>query len=520
MKRHDGRRLRSPVVRPVAAGLAVIAAGSVIVISIVEGIGSTDARSTGASAKPTSGSVFTASGIELIDGVDVPAAGLWPVTVRPDAGTVEGIKCVADGQYLGTDDTAPYSFGAAVPEGGEHELRCTVLGDADGKTRVRVRYTVGAGSPPTTNGSVGQSAPATPAAPTPRTIPSGVLAPTPSGVPASTGPVGTEVVVSDAAGLQRALRDAHPGTSIYLEDGVYSGKEVRDPSGQEPGRFVGTASGTAAAPIVVHGSRAAVLDGGGTGGGYALHLKGADYWRLQGFTVQSASKGIVLDGSNHNVIDGVHVTDIGAEGIHFRAFSSDNLLTNSTVDNTGVDSPNFGEGVYLGSARSNWETYSGGAPDNSDRNQIINNTIVDTAAENVDIKEGSSNGVVRANYLGGNRIASKNSADSWIDVKGNGYLIDSNHGVTDPRPTITGCGDPKGDSGSDKNPFCDGMQVHVILDGWGQNNTFTNNLLEVNAPGSGIWLQNTAVPLHNLIACSNEVTGARAGFYATNHYSP
>ena len=231
MKRHDGRWLRSPVVRPVAAGLAVIAAGSVIVISIVEGIGSTDARSTGASAKPTSGSVFTASGIELIDGVDVPAAGLWPVTVRPHAGTVEGIKCVADGQYLGTDDTAPYSFErTAVPEGGEHELRCTVLGRTlTGETRVRVRtIPLARDRADDKNGSVGQSCPATPAAPTPRTIPSGVLAPSSSGVPASTGPVGTEVVVSDAAGLQRALRD-HPGTSIYLEDGVYSGKEIPDP---------------------------------------------------------------------------------------------------------------------------------------------------------------------------------------------------------------------------------------------------------------------------------------------------
>ena len=187
------------------------------------------------------------------------------------------------------------------------------------------------------------------------------------------------------------------------------------------------------APIVLQGSRAAILDGGGTGGGYALHLKSANHWRLQGFTVRSAAKRIVLDRSNHNVIDGVHVTNIGDEGIHFRGFSSHNLLVNSAMDNTGVDSPNCGESVYIGSAQSNWETHSGGEPDNSDRNQIIANTVVDTAAENIDIKEGwrdHRTGVVRGNYLGGDKIASKNSADSWIEIKGNGYLIDSNHGVT------------------------------------------------------------------------------------------
>ena len=269
--------------------------------------------------------------------------------------------------------------------------------------------------------------------------------------------------MSDAAGLQKALLAARPGMTITLTDGSYRGKEVRDPSGQEPGRFVTVASGTAAAPIILQGSRQAILDGDGTGGGYALHLKGANYWQLRGFTIESASKGIVLDGSNHNVIDGVHVTNIGAEGVHFRSFSSDNLLTNSTVDNTGVDAPNYGEGVYIGSANSNWQRYTSGEPDNSDRNQVIDNTITDTAAENIDIKEGTSDGVVRGNDLGGDKIASKNSADSWIDVKGNGYLIDSNHGVTTPRPNTTECGDPKGEPDSAKNPFCDGLQVHVAL---------------------------------------------------------
>lgn len=187
------------------------------------------------------------------------------------------------------------------------------------------------------------------------------------------------------------------------------------------------------------------------------------------------------------------------------------------MEHTGVRSPNYGEGVYLGSAQSNWPKYSAGEPDRSDRNRILDNTITDTAAENVDVKEGSSNGVVRGNHLGGNGIASKNSADSWIDVKGNGYLIDANVGTTAARPGTTECGDPTKKAG--RNPFCDGMQVHVILDGWGRDNSFTGNALTVNAPGAGIWLQNSSVALHNVISCDNRVVGAAAGAYATNHYT-
>jgi hypothetical protein len=95
---------------------------------------------------------------------------------------------------------------------------------------------------------------------------------------------------------------------------------------------------------------------------------------------------------------------------------------------------------------------------------------------------------VRANYQGGDKIASKNSADSWIEVKGNGYLLDANHGVTSPRPNTSECGNPKGDPGSTENAFCDGVQVHVILDGWGQNNTFTKQ----RAGSECSWVRNLA----------------------------
>lgn len=339
------------------------------------------------------------------------------------------------------------------------------------------------GSPSSTSASTSAATPGLPA--------------TGSTTPAASGS-GREVRVRDAATLQAALAVAHPGTTITLADGTYRGDSVRGGHPEEPGRFVASSAGTAAAPITLRGSRRAVLDGGGPDGGYGLHLRGADYWRLEGFTVSSASKGIVLDGSSHVSITGVRVTDIGAEGVHFRSFSSANILSRSQVDHTGVSKPNFGEGVYVGSATSNWGTYSRGGPDTSDRNQIIDNQITATAAENIDVKEGSTGGILRGNTMDGSDLAGKNSADSWVDIKGNDYTVQGNRGA---------------------HTLLDGFQVHVQLDGWGRRNTFSANVLDVQAPGVGIWLQNTAVDQGNVIHCSNIVTGAAAGDYATNHYT-
>ena len=343
------------------------------------------------------------------------------------------------------------------------------------------------------------SSPGTPAADSP--APTASPAPDRSVASATALPpvAGPEVEVRDAATLKAALAAARPGTTITLADGTYLGDTVRDGNSDEPGRFHATTAGTAVAPITLRGSRRAVLDGGGPDGGYGLHLSNADHWQLDGFTVSSASKGIVLDRSSQVSITDVRVTDIGAEGVHFRAFSSDNTLARSEVDHTGLSKPNFGEGVYLGSAKSNWGTYSGGEPDASDRNQVLDNRITATGAENIDIKEGSTGGTIRGNTFDGSAIAGKNSADSWIDVKGNDYLIQGNHGT---------------------RSLLDGFQVHVPLEGWGRGNTFVDNVLDVQAPGVGIWLQNTAVDQGNVIRCSNRVTDAAAGDYATNHYTP
>jgi hypothetical protein len=127
-----------------------------------------------------------------------------------------------------------------------------------------------------------------------------------------------------------------------------------------------------------------------------LHLDGASHWTLSGFSVTGGQKGVVTDRASFNRLHRLAVHDIGQEGVHFRTLSTDNVLQDSEIDHTGKRKGRYGEGVYVGSAHSNWCRYSDCRPDASDRNQIIGNRIgPNTAAESVDVKEGTTGGVLR-----------------------------------------------------------------------------------------------------------------------------
>ncbi|WP_329046137.1 right-handed parallel beta-helix repeat-containing protein [Amycolatopsis sp. NBC_01488] len=308
-------------------------------------------------------------------------------------------------------------------------------------------------------------------------------------------PAATTIDVATAAQLSAALSAAKAGDTIKLADGDYSGQ------------FVATRPGTASAPITLVGSAKAVLHdplvnpgdtdcpSGQTG--YGLWLQGASYWNLTGFTVTSSKKGIVLDGATHVTIDGVNVHDIGYEGVHFRKGSAYGVIKNSTVTDTGKEEPGYGEGVYLGSATSNWECYGangGKDPDASDYVQVLDNKIgPNVAAEGVDIKEGTHDGVVSGNTLDGTGEKNQNSGDSTIDVKGDKYLITGNK-VT--------------------HPYLDGFQTHNVWGQTGCGNTFTKNTFTLtNAQGYGINSTNQSSCVSrkspNVIGASNTATGGK-----------
>jgi hypothetical protein len=295
------------------------------------------------------------------------------------------------------------------------------------------------------------------------------------------------VDVATSAELKAALAAARPGDDIVLADGRYEGRFVIAPQ----------TDGTASKKITVRGSRNAVLDGQSITTGYVLHLQ-ADYWVLKGFTITNGLKGLMLDGASHDLIDSIRVHGIGEEGIHLRSFSSNNLLTAVEVMNTGLKTPDYGEGIYIGSAKNNWANYSNGLPDLCDGNEVRRCRIgPGISAECIDIKEGTTGGIIRANYFDATGITGANSADSWIDVKGNRYVIEGNTGLNPPGSVLL-----------------DGYQVHVAVGGWGNDNEFRGNNCAVNAAGYGFLIKLTSTSgtaTGNKVYSNNVVTGAASG---------
>ncbi|MFD0560142.1 cellulose binding domain-containing protein [Stackebrandtia endophytica] len=315
---------------------------------------------------------------------------------------------------------------------------------------------------------------------------------------------GAVIDVGTADELTAALASVQPGDTIALAPGEYRGS------------FRSTNAGTAQQPITITGPADAVLVNPGPSGtapscpapepgwnsGYGFWLYEAPHWMIEGFTVADSKKGIVIDDSSHVTIDGVRVQRIDDEGVHFRKSSSDGVIRDSVVEHTGLAQPQYGEGVYIGSAVSNWRCYGNtGGADRSDRVQVLDNRIGPwVGAEHIDVKEGTFGGVIAGNTFHGQGLSGQNYADSWVDVKGVDYLIEGNTGDFES-PGV----------------FAHGYEVHgpttspAFPNGCG--NVWRNNHSDLG--GVGGWAVNVTTQSRcdspNIVYASNTVSGATNG---------
>lgn len=295
------------------------------------------------------------------------------------------------------------------------------------------------------------------------------------------------ILVKDIAGLKKALVEARPGDSIVIAPGNYEGK------------YVLSESGTEKKPIVITGTDTeTVLGAGSHNSGYVFYLKGS-YCKIKNLTIQNGLKGIIVEGASNNSLENLTVKNIGEEAIHLRSFSSNNLISECNITNTGINRPGYGEGIYIGTAYSQWSKFSNGKPDKCDNNIVAHNKIgPNVRAECIDIKEGTTGGIIVKNEFYAEGISGENYADSWLDVKGNHYLIEDNKGFNDG-------GNPG---------FTDGVQVNCAYEGWGNNNVFRRNWLQVNASGYGINVRlksSQGEAVGNMVYDSNTQEGAAKG---------
>jgi Right handed beta helix region len=278
------------------------------------------------------------------------------------------------------------------------------------------------------------------------------------------------IEVTTAAQLKTALADAQPGDTIHLADGTYTGN------------FKATTPATSSARITLTGSPKAVLT---AGGGYGLHLNGASYWTVSGLTVTGGQKGIMIDAAKGVIVDGVTVHGLDMEGVHFRNSSTDGLIRNSKIYDTGNDGRGMGEGVYVGTANT--------LSDKSDRIQIVGNTIgPDVGGENVDIKEGTTGVRIIGNTFDGSGLTGANYDDSWVDVKGDNVLVQDNTG---------------------ENTTNDGYQTHTQQPGWGCGTVFKGNKSTLTgATGAtqlAIDVTNYSADCRTTVYSSNTVAGGK-----------
>ncbi|THC48889.1 right-handed parallel beta-helix repeat-containing protein [Streptomyces sp. A1499] len=278
------------------------------------------------------------------------------------------------------------------------------------------------------------------------------------------------IEVSTAAQLKAALTGASPGDTIHLAEGSYSGN------------FTTSVAASAGSRITLTGSSKAVLK---AGGGYGLHLNGAAYWTVKGITVTGGQKGIMIDSARGVVVDGVTVHGLDMEGVHFRKSSRDGVIRNSRVYDTGNDGRGMGEGVYVGTANT--------LSDKSDNVRILGNTIgPGVGGEAVDIKEGTTGGTVSGNTFDGEGLTGVHYDDSWIDVKGNGYVIENNTG---------------------KNTTNNGYETHSQQPGWGCGTVFRGNRSTLTGATGGkqlaINVTNHSGSCKTTVHASNTVTGGK-----------
>jgi hypothetical protein len=289
--------------------------------------------------------------------------------------------------------------------------------------------------------------------------------------------------------IQAAMKAAQPGDTIVIAPGTYTGKKGTSTSGSDKGHFYAGNSGTPSAPIIMKSldpANPAILKGVAYNYGYVLYVTG-DYWEFRDLKVEFGQKGIMLDNGNHNRITDCEISDIGDEAVHFRDGSSNNTIEQSKVHDTGKNQPQYGEGVYVGSANGSWGQYL----KECDNNRIAQCEIgPGVTAEHVDIKEGTIGAIVEYCTFDGTGISGQNYADSFIDAKGNNAVIRYNTGYR-----------------NNNNFIVDAFQVHHVYEGWGQNNDFHHNTVYLdtdlpyvvnNAGGTATAAENVRIPAGNM----------------------
>ena len=258
--------------------------------------------------------------------------------------------------------------------------------------------------------------------------------------------------LTDIDSIFEAVRNAKPGDQIFIAPGTYDFTQY-----QGAQKIDTKAAGTADAPILLAASdpqNPPVLTGTSPENCYVLHIQG-DWWILDHLICTNAQKGIVLDHSSHTVIRNCEVMHTGAEAIALRDGSSECTVLECSIHDTGLVSPGYGEGVYIGSAYT-----TTGFDYKCDNNKVLYCRFQKVAAEHVDVKEYTTGTEIAYCIFYGDGMSGENYAGSFIDIAGNNCRVHDNLGYRCQNPKVVAA-----------------FEIHEQVEGWGYHHIFEDNTL-------------------------------------------
>ena len=309
--------------------------------------------------------------------------------------------------------------------------------------------------------------------------------------------------VSTSEELLLAMRNAKPGDVIRIASGVYDYTAY-----QGAQKFDSSAEGTKDAPIILTAADPddpPVITGANTEHGYVIHISG-DYWILENLKVTTSQKGIVLDNSNHFVIRNCEVYNTGAEAIAIRDGSSCCTVKDSYIHDTGLITPGYGEGIYIGSAKS-----TSGYDYKCDYNIVDGCTFRNIAAEHVDVKEYTTGTEIMNCTFYGDGMTGANYAGSFVDIAGNDVNVHDNTGYRNGNTNIVAA-----------------FELHLQVEEWGYHCVFTDNTVYMDQPYGAVdtnrrmyvvdgWYSDFSVK-NNLVDYGNGLVPADSWEYYNSDY--
>ncbi|MBQ8180787.1 MAG: right-handed parallel beta-helix repeat-containing protein [Ruminococcus sp.] len=309
--------------------------------------------------------------------------------------------------------------------------------------------------------------------------------------------------VSTSEELLLAMRNAKPGDVIRIASGVYDYTAY-----QGAQKFDSSAEGTKDAPIILTAADPddpPVITGANTEHGYVIHISG-DYWILENLKVTTSQKGIVLDNSNHSVIRNCEVYNTGAEAIAIRDGSCCCTVKDSYIHDTGLITPGYGEGIYIGSAKS-----TSGYDYKCDYNIVDGCTFRNIAAEHVDVKEYTTGTEIMNCTFYGDGMTGANYAGSFVDIAGNDVNVHDNTGYRNGNTNIVAA-----------------FELHLQVEEWGYHCVFTDNTVYMDQPYGAVdtnrrmyvvdgWYSDFSVK-NNLVDYGNGLVPADSWEYYNSDY--